>query len=164
MAQQLYWYELFQLKLHINFLEKHIEDDETYACRIKIFMAMASSASIGAWVVWQDLSFIWALIIAISQVVAAISPHLRFHERLRAYPAMRNELGEVFIQAEAKWDDIASGKQTEAEINEARQALQSQRRKIEMTHLSTTVVASDEDKRAEAEQLAHRYFLKFYPT
>lgn len=103
MAQERFWKELYQLKVHINYVEAHVHEAEKYDRSLKIFMAVTSSASIGAWVVWKDLSFLWASIIALSQVIAAISPHLPFKERLKTYSSMLHELEELFIQAESKW-------------------------------------------------------------
>lgn len=164
MAQQRYWKELYQLKVHINYVESHLYQAERWDRGVKIFMAVASSASIGAWVIWRELSFVWAFIIAASQVVAAISPHLPFKERLKAYSPLLHELEEVFIQAEAKWPDVASGKLTEDEINKERTNLRSQKRKLLKKHLPASVIPDDKDKAKDAEALAWCYFSTFYPT
>lgn len=164
MAQERYWKELYQLKVHINYVEAHIHDAEMYDRRIKIFMAVASSASIGAWAIWKDLSFIWATIIAVSQVIAAISPHLPYKERLKTYSSMLHELEEVFIQAEAKWHDIAAGKHDENEINKARTNLCLQKHKLLKKHLPSSVIPNDTAKAEKAEELALNYFSTFYPA
>lgn len=164
MAQERYWKELYQLKVHINYVEAHIHDAEMYDRRIKMFMAVASSASIGAWAIWKDLAFLWAAIIALSQVIAAISPHLPFKDRLRTYSSMLHELEEVFIQAEAKWNDIASGKYDEDEINKARTNLRLQKHKLLKKHLPSSVIPDDTQKADKSEALALNYFSTFYPA
>lgn len=163
MAQERFWKELYQLKLHINYVEMHLCEAEKRDRCIKIFMALASSASIGAWVIWKDLSILWAAIIALSQVISAISPHLPFKERLKSYSAVLHELEEVFIQAESKWPEIASGKLNEEEINKARTTVRLQKHKILKKHLPSNVVPDDKDKAEKAETLALTYFSTFYP-
>ncbi|NHR07905.1 hypothetical protein HA052_22180 [Chromobacterium haemolyticum] len=164
MAQERFWKELFQLKVHINYVEAHIHEAEKYDRRFKMFMAVSSSASIGAWAIWKDLSFLWAAIIALSQVIAAISPHLPYRERLKTYASMLHELEEVFIQAEAKWHDVALGKYDEGEINKARTNLRLQKQKILKKHLPSTVIPDDSEKADKAEELALSYFSTFYPS
>lgn len=163
MAQERFWKELYQLKLHLNYVEMHLSESEKNDRNIKIFMALASSASIGAWVIWKELSILWAAIIALSQVISAISPHLPFKERLKSYSAILHELEEVFIQAESRWPDIASGRLSEDEINKARTAVRLQKHKILKKHLSSNVIPDDKDKAEKAEALALDYFSTFYP-
>ena len=164
MAQERYWKELYQLKVHINYVEAHIHEAEKYDRHIKIFMAVASSASIGAWAIWRELSFLWGGIIALSQVLAAISPHLPYKTRLKTYSSVLHELEELFIQSEAKWHDIALDKHDENEINKARTSLRLQKHKILKKHLPTSVIPDDTEKAGKAEELALNYFSTFYPA
>ena len=164
MAQERYWKELYQLKVHINYVEAHIHEAEKYDRHIKIFMAVASSASIGAWAIWRELSFLWGGVIALSQVLAAISPHLPYKTRLKTYSSVLHELEELFIQSEAKWHDIALGKHDENEINKARTNLRLQKHKILKKHLPSSVIPDNEEKAGKAEELALNYFSTFYPA
>jgi hypothetical protein len=164
MAQERYWKELYQLKVHVNYIEAHVCEAEQRDRAIKIYMAIASSASIGAWVIWRDLSFVWAAIIAISQVLAAISPHLPFRERLKTYSSLLHELEEVFIQAESRWHDVASGRLSEEEINKERTSLRLQKHKLLKKHLPSSVIPDDPQKSERAENLALNYFSTFYPN
>ena len=72
MVQEQYWKEIYQLKTHIAFLEFLLERAEVVDRTLKIVLAIASSSSIGAWVIWKDFSSVWAGIIAFSQVVSAV--------------------------------------------------------------------------------------------
>lgn len=164
MAQERYWKELYQLKVHINYIEAHILEAETHDRHIKIFMAITSSASIGAWAIWRELSFVWGGIIALSQVLAAINPHLPHKTRLKTYSSMLHELEELFIMSEAKWHDIALGKNEESEINRARTHLRLQKQKILKKHLPSSVIPDDAKKADKAEGLALDYFSAFYPV
>lgn len=164
MAQERFWKELYQLKVHINYVEAHIHEAEKYDRTIKIFMAITSSASIGAWVIWKDLSILWASIIAASQVISAISPHLPFKERLKTYSSVLHELEELFIQTESKWHEVAAGKMDEEEINKSRTNLRLQKHKILKKNLASSVIPDNSEKAEKAEKLALNYFSTFYPA
>ncbi len=40
-------------------------------------------SSIAAWEIWQEYQMVWAVIIALSQVITAIKPFLPFRQRLK---------------------------------------------------------------------------------
>src|SRR5690554_3221033 len=109
MVQSQYWKEIYQLKVHIAFIELLLERSERIDRGLKMFLAIASSSSIGAWVIWKQLSWVWAAIIACSQVVSAIAQYLPYRHRIKAYSSLLNELEEIMIQAEFKWHAIADG-------------------------------------------------------
>lgn len=163
MPQERFWKELYQLKVHINYIEAHVFEAERYDRTMKILMAITSSASIGAWAVWKEFSLLWASIIAVSQVVSAVSPHLPFKERLKAYSSMLHEFEELFIQAESKWYEIASGKMEEDEINKSRTNIRLQKQKIMKKHLASIIIPDNQKKAEKAENLALNYFSTFYP-
>lgn len=59
MVQEQYWKEIYQLKTHINFIELQLEKSENIDRGLNILLAIASSSSIGAWVIWTHLSWLW---------------------------------------------------------------------------------------------------------
>ena len=54
MVQEQYWKEIYQLKTHIGFVELQLERSEGIDRALKIVLAIASSSSIGAWVIWAS--------------------------------------------------------------------------------------------------------------
>ena len=162
MSQERYWKEMYQLKVHINYLEAFILEAESYDRWIKIFSAVAASTSIGAWVIWREFSFVWAAIIAASQVVSAVKPYLPFQERRNKYSALLHDFEELFIRMEAQWFEIASSKLTEDEINSARTKIRLQKQKLLKKHLPTSVVPNSPDKTEKAENIAVDYFSTFH--
>lgn len=161
MVQEQYWKEIFQLKTHIGFIELQLEKAERIDRGLKIALAIASSSSIGAWVIWNQLSWIWAGIIAFSQVVSAVSPYLPYKNRIKAYSSLLHELEELMIQAEFKWHAIAEGKLTAAEINTARFEIRSAKQKSLKKHIQTTI-PTDGKLHSRAEQSARDYLNNFY--
>lgn len=163
MVQEQYWKELYQLKTHIAFIERQLEKSESIDRTFKIILAIASSASIGAWVIWSQLSWVWASIIAFSQVVSAINPFLPYKNRIKAYSQLLNELEELMIQAEFKWHSISEGELTATEINKARFEIRLAKQKSLKKHIQTTIPV-DSKLHSEAEATAQDYLNNFYPT
>src|SRR5690625_4486401 len=156
MVQEQYWKELYQLKTHIGFIELQLERAEGIDRTLKIILAIASSSSIGAWVIWNHLSWIWAGIIALSQVVSAINPYLPYKNRIKAYSSLLHELDELMIQAEFKWHAIDEGKLTATDINEARFCILAAKQRLLKKNIETTILECGKlhDK---AEELATVY-------
>ena len=163
MVQEQYWKELYQLKTHIGFIELQLERAESIDRALKIILAIASSSSIGAWVIWNHLSWIWAGIIAVSQVVSAISPYLPYKNRIKAYSSLLHELEELMIQAEFKWHAIAEGKMTAKEVNEARFDIRATKQRSLKKYINTTI-PTDGKLHDKAEASATAYLENFYPA
>jgi hypothetical protein len=161
LTQSQYWIELYQLKVHIGFIEKKLEQSESYDRFIKILLAVVSSSSIGAWAIWNQLSLIWAGIIATSQVITAVLPFLPYKNRIKAYSALLNELEELMVQAEFKWHAISTGELTSSEINKARFDIRTLKQKSLKKHIQTTI-PTDGKLHDRAEELARQYFETFY--
>lgn len=162
MSQEHYWKEFYRLKVHVVYVEKLLGKTELWDRGIKMFSAIASSASIGAWVVWKQYAFVWGTFIAASQVLAAIRPYLPYKERLRCYAGLRSELEELLLTVEARWLDIASGECTATAIRRALTELRARRQKAFTKHLQSAVVPEDPKILAEAEERAGEYFQNFY--
>lgn len=163
MVQEQYWKELYQLKTHIGFIELQLERAESIDRTLKIILAVASSSSIGAWVIWNHLSWIWAGIIALSQVISAINPYLPYKNRIKTYSSLLHELEELMIQAEFKWHAIAEGKLTATEINKARFDIRATKQRSLKKYINTTI-PTDGNLHDKAEASATTYLENFYPA
>lgn len=161
MTQNQYWKELYQLRVHTTFIELKLEQAEKRERIIKIFLAVTSSSCIGAWAIWNELSWVWAAIIALSQVLGAISQYLPYKGRVKAYSSLVNELEELMIRAEFRWHDIASGKLTESEINKSRFNIRAMKSKLLKKYIQTTISADDK-LHCKAEKQAQIYLSEFY--
>lgn len=161
MVQTQYWKELHQLKTHIGYIELLLERAEKIDRTLKITLAIASSTSIGGWVIWEDMAWIWASVIALSQVISAINPYLPYRNQIKSYSSLLHELEELMIQSELKWHAVAEGKLTEAEINEARFSIRTIKIKSLRKHIPTTI-PFDNKLHEQAERYSKEYFKNFY--
>jgi hypothetical protein len=163
MVQAQYWKELYQLKTHIAFIELQLEKAESIDRGLKITLAIASSSSIGAWVIWDHLSWVWAGVIAFSQVISAVNPYLPYKSRIKGYTSLLHELEELMIQAEFKWHAISEGRLTATEINKARFEVRATKQKSLKKHIQTTI-PTNSAMHAKAENSATEYLSNFYPA
>ena len=50
-----------------------------------IILVVATSSSIATWAIWKELPFLWATIIAISQVITLIKPYFLFPKYIKVF-------------------------------------------------------------------------------
>ena len=162
MSQDHYWKELYRLKVHVIYVESLLAETEAWDRRIKVFSAITSSASIGAWAIWKDYAAVWGSIIAISQVLNAIRQYFPYKDRLRCYSGLRLELEEILLGVEARWLEIASGECTEMAIRKALAEMRAKRHRAFKIHLPKTTIPDDGPLFRQAEDRALAYFQNFY--
>jgi hypothetical protein len=123
-ACELYWQQMEQLKasaicirLYRNHLGRRVQS-------VEIIKAVASSGSIGAWVIWQQYPFIWAAIIAAAQVLDALKGVFPFTREHRAASELTMAMELLFIDAELEWEGLFTVPTTATAIMERRARLQ----------------------------------------
>jgi hypothetical protein len=115
--QQKYWNQLKELKVHVYYVQHYAVKQNKYDQIINIFLAITSSSSIAAWALWKEYQFIWAFIIAASQVITAIKPLLPYKKRLSALSKLGDMLSLIALKAERDWYFVAEGKWNEELIH-----------------------------------------------
>lgn len=78
--------------------------------------AVASSVGIAAWAVWNKYGFLWALIIAASQVADALKEVFPFTKKHRAASELTLALASLFIDVQLEWENIVSGRFTDDQV------------------------------------------------
>lgn len=160
--QERYWKELFELRVHVNYLELYMEKSEFFDKSINIFLAVTSSSSICGWALWQKYSFLWAVLIATSQLISAVKQFLPYKTRLKATCGIMKELEELSTFAEMKWFDVAEGNLTEAEINKLQFDIRAKKTKSVQKHLGTNTLPQKEKILNQAIKLTDIYVNNYY--
>jgi hypothetical protein len=160
--QERYWKELFELRVHVNYLELYMEKSELIDKSINIFLAVTSSSSICGWAIWNKYSFLWAVIIASSQLINAVKQFLPYKTRLKATGGIMRELEELSTFAEMKWFDVAEGNLTEEEINKLQFDIRSKKTKSVQKHLGINTLPKKENLFCKAKKSAEIYIKNFY--
>ena len=160
--QERYWKEFFELRVHVNYLELYMEESELVDKSINIFLAVTSSSSICGWAIWNEYSFLWAFIIASSQLINAVKQFLPYKTRLKATCGIMRELEELSTFAEMKWFDVAEGNLTEEEINKLQFDIRSKKTKSVQRHLGMNTLPKKEKIFCKAKKSAEIYINNFY--
>src|SRR5207253_825824 len=90
--QEKFWELIKQVRFELYYIDEYIRDTNRTESWVNGTMAVASNASIGGWVIWKDLSLVWAGIIAASQVINALRPLLPYTKRLKLLQEIHGEL------------------------------------------------------------------------
>ena len=106
---------MVQIKAWIFYLDVYTEDSYRWDRIINIVVAIASSTSIAAWAIWQKYSFVWSIIIAISQVLTTIKGFLPYSKRLKMLVPFMEDLKFLYNKIEYNWFKVASGDLSEDE-------------------------------------------------
>lgn len=163
MYQHQYWNELQTLKAHVLYLELYQLSSEGWERRINIFLAIMSSASIGGWAIWKEWSFVWGLLIAISQVASVIYKFLPFKSRIKPISTAALELSALMDAAEKAWFDVAGGHLTERQIHEKRFQVRTAKTRIMRANFGGMVLPENKKLMRKAEQQMRTYFMNAFP-
>ena len=123
--------------------------------------AIASSGSIAAWALWKEYAFVWAAIIAASQVADALRDVFPFTKKHRAAGAHTVMLGSIFIDAQLEWENIFSGRYTDDQIMNRRHKLMKLQHDAERTSFPDGLATRD-SLFSQAQQEAKEYFTVTY--
>lgn len=156
--QEKYWRYMVQIKAWIYYLDIYAEKSYKWDRRINIYGAIASSSSIAAWAIWKDWSYVWAFIIAISQVLTAIKDFLPFGRRLKLLRPFIEDMKLLYIKIEYDWYKVAEGELTEKEINTLLFSYKKEFASIENKYIKEEVLLENSNYKEEADQKNNRYF------
>ncbi|WP_460152794.1 hypothetical protein [Pseudomonas sp. S2_B07] len=163
MYQLQYWVEMQNLKAHVYYLELYQLGSESIERWIGITLAVASSASIGGWVIWKDYAFVWALLIMITQVISVVYKFLPFKARIKPLSTAGIELSVLSDDAEKGWFDVSEGNLTEKEINEKKFAIRKKKSAVMKSAFSGMVLPENQKLMSKAVDQMHVYFKSHYP-
>jgi hypothetical protein len=155
--QDLYFNELFQLKVQAVYIRKY---RDILARRVRIFAilrAFSSSGGIAAWVVWKELAFLWSGIIAASQLADAMRDVFPFVAQQKSANALLADLDALFIDTLLEWEAIYSGRVLSHDIAERRIRLMKSQHDFDQKHFPTGNHPERDDLLALAEQDATDY-------
>jgi hypothetical protein len=103
-------------------------------------------------VIWRDYAFVWAAIIAASQLADALRDAIPYTARQKAANALLADLDALFIEALFEWEGVFSAKFTNEEITERRRKLMQLQHEFDRKHFPTGDLPSRPDLLTLAEQ------------
>jgi hypothetical protein len=159
--QRMYWDEFVQLKADACYIREYRNALNGWVTSTATIRAVASSGGIAAWVIWQRYAFLWASIIALSQLADALKDVFPFQKRRTALSRWVRQLDRMFVVAQRDWDAIAHGRCRDEQISKLLHQLRSREQRLQAKYVPDGLARNDSAfQRAEAE--AVRYFALRY--
>jgi hypothetical protein len=124
--------------------------------------AVTSSASIAGWAIWQKASWLWAMIIAASQVLSAIRSYLPFARRAEVLKEATPSYNSLLARIECQWFHVSEGLLSEMEINDLISQFHKEQSDIDDRIFSKVTLTERADLKACAELHCNQYFAQNY--
>ena len=160
-AQQRYWQFMIELTTHIYYLQTYLFYYQNIERKIKYFLAIVSSSAIASWAIWKELNFIWAILIALSQVINAIKHLLPFAQREKLIRTILPELNIVSSEVELEYYKVANGIISDQDIHN--KTIEFKRKKSNIiVKLDENVLPERNKFMEEAEEKTKIYFNGYY--
>lgn len=157
--QEKYWNYMVQIKAWVFYLDIYAESSYKWERGINMFSAIASSGSIAAWTIWDEFSYVWAFVIAASQVLTAIRSFLPYSRRLKFLVPFMENLKFLYNKIEYNWFKVASGDLSEEEINELLYNFKDEFTNIENKNLKEETLVERRDFQEIADEKTNLYFI-----
>ena len=151
-----------QLRGQIEYLSLYHLRSERLERALKVFLAVTSSGSISAWVIWKQFHIVWAALIAASQFVNVIKTYLPYGGRLRRLREVTPRLDGLFLSLERTWQRIADGELTNGEISVAIEDFKRRKLDIVDAHLGAAPLPVNSRLCREAAAETEKYFESIY--
>lgn len=102
------WYNLVNSKFKCYYIGYLIRKFQRRSIIINSFLAIISISSVSAWVIWEIVPGLWALLIAGSNVLIAIKPFLHYDKRVKELHEKLNLLESIEIDYEKLFFELDS--------------------------------------------------------
>jgi len=129
--QQMYWREFAQLKTDACYIRDYRNSLNQWIAVLATIRAVASTSSIGAWLIWKRYAFLWAGLLAAAQLIEALKNVFPLYKRRRALSGLSRSLNRLFVEAQRSWDEIATGQCSNAQVRKLCHQIRSRKLKAE---------------------------------
>ncbi len=159
--QNKYWQDLVQMKFECFYINEYLSHSHRQNNMINILTAITSSSSIAGWAIWNELSFVWGALIAVSQVVNALKPLMPYNKRTQYLNIFSSRLSNLYNRYDYDWLRVSDGSMTEEEINELVHEYRIAYQEAYDEFLLENHLPIKETLRATADQRLEEYFSKY---
>jgi hypothetical protein len=159
--QQTYWNQLVLVKVVACYVRRYRDEQAWWIDRIGLFKVIVTSSTIGAWALWKDYAFVWAVLLGIAQILDAAKDYIPQTKHRRNASEFVSTIENVIIDARFHWHSIFSGQCATGEIMEKWRTLAKLLNETETKHFPDGLpVKASRQKLAEDD--AKTYFLTMY--
>lgn len=152
---------MITLKRDAKYIDLYLERTEKIDRCIRGFLAIAASSSIGGWLFFKEYSFLWATIVAGSQVLQVVKEYLPYQTRLKALAGLSQDLNAISLSAENNWYKVASGELYDDDIHDLRFDLKQRKLRALQKHFPVSSLPMQPRLQQRADDETDRYFLMY---
>ncbi|MBL4862061.1 MAG: hypothetical protein JKY09_03470 [Crocinitomicaceae bacterium] len=98
------------------------------------FLAIISTSSVAAWALWQEYPSVWAIIVAVSQILHVAKPYIPYIKYDKEYLEMHFKFENLYLKYERLWFKFESNKIKDSDIEDYFYKLREQENKIQEAH------------------------------
>ena len=153
-----YWAYYTRTKYELQYFYAYLNDSYKWLKYIESFLAIMSSSSIAAWAIWSEIPFVWAFIIAVSQVVTALKQYLPYSKRIQALNGLLPKLDNVLNRIDHNWFNVENGQITDEQINDLIFNFKKECADLSNKHLTGIYLPERDDLRKSAETETECFF------
>jgi hypothetical protein len=113
-----YWAFYTRTKFELFYFNEYLNNSYQWLRSLEAFLAAASCGSIAAWAVWDEIPYVWGVIIAVSQVVTAVKQYLPYGKRIQALNNLLPRLDMLVNRIDHEWLHVDKGEFTDDKIND----------------------------------------------
>ena len=117
-AQLTYWKQLVEIKIVAAYVRRYRDEQSWWITRLGLLKAIGTSGTIGAWGLWKDYAFVWAVVLGATQLIDAAKDYIPQTKNRRNASEFVSALESVIIDARFEWHSVFEGKYTPDEIIE----------------------------------------------
>lgn len=162
-VKQHFWAILYTVKFKSLYYELCLRRAEFIQSGIEIFLAVATSSSIGGWLIWREYSFFWAAVIAMSQVINAIMPHLPYKDRIKSLSSLVVVMELLILDTEKIYFNIQHKNLSAIDIGKKISEINKKINDAEIKYLLLKAPKDNEKFKVEAQEKTEHYFNLYYP-
>lgn len=160
--QERFWRLLIQFKADSFYTAQYVARSERWDNGLNIFSALVASGSVSAWAVWQKLDWVWAALVAASQVLTVVKQYLPFKKRISPLRAVSFLYDDIFLKAESNWYAVSKGSLTEKEINDLIFSLKTEHSKAWKKSVGNLTIPISKSVQESSDLLTADYFTQTY--
>ncbi|MDQ0392649.1 hypothetical protein [Labrys monachus] len=116
--QQRYWNQLVLVKIVACYVRRYRDEHSQWIRSIGLFKAVATSATIGAWIIWKEYAIVWGVVVGATQVLDAAKDYLPQVKNRHLASEFVSSVEKILIDAEFEWYEIYAGKVPAPDIME----------------------------------------------
>lgn len=129
---------------------------------IQVFTSITAASSIASWFIWNQLNWLWAFLIALSQIINVIYRFLPYSKQIESVQYILPDIKELMNSVDYYWSFIDLNNPAENDINEKILDYKNQYQYLEQKYIDDSIFPPKDSITKKAEDDREKYFFERY--